>query len=90
MGRFNVTRDAEGKPISIHTDNGFMQTSGPYREDEHGWTETQLSYHDFPAIQTGNDMRMLVDEVNHLRKQLWYKDKENTQWRNAAGFGPRP
>jgi hypothetical protein len=64
-----------------------MQTSGPYREEEHGWMETQLDYSEFPAIQTGDDMRMLVDEVNRLRRKLWHQEQMTESYRKAAGFG---
>lgn len=86
MARFQITRDEEGKPAFVHTDNGFIQESRAFDPARDGWMEEQLSYHDFPAIQTGNDMRMLVDEVNYLRRKLWESEQQIGMWRKAAGF----
>jgi len=86
MPRFQIIRDGEGKPAYVHTDDGFMETSGPYREEEHGWMETQIDENDFPAIQIGDDTRMLVREVNRLRRELWHQTKMTDSYRGAAGF----
>lgn len=86
MERFEIIRDADGKPAHVNTDDGFIMESRKFDPDRDGWMEDQLNYRDFPAIQTGNDMRMLVDEVNYLRRKLWEADKQNEKWRKAAGF----
>jgi hypothetical protein len=84
---FQLIRDENDKPYHVNIDTGYMQTSRPYRPEEDGWMEDQIDPYDFPAIQTGRDMEMLVAEVNRLRRENFRLEKEVEVYRKASGFG---
>jgi hypothetical protein len=68
---FEIFKDENGNPNSVHTWDGFMETSRPFDKERDGWMLDQLDPNDFPAIQIGRDMEYLVNEVNILRRQLF-------------------
>ena len=87
MKDFELSRDENGKPYHVYTNDGFMQTSRAYDPKDDGWMEDQLDPRDFEAIRTGRQMAQLVAEVNALRRENWSLRKSSDQWMSAAGFG---
>lgn len=78
---FKISYDENGKPYHVSTDDGFVQCSRPFNSETDGWMETQLDYRDFPIIQAGRQMEMLVAEVNALRRELFsYKQEEEARF----------
>ena len=47
---FELSRDADGKPYHVCSDDGFAIISRPFNPEEDGWMEDQLDPGDFLAI----------------------------------------
>jgi hypothetical protein len=83
---YQLSYDEKGNPVHVTEDKGFLITSGPYREEEHGWMKDQLNYSEFPMIRHGQDMEYLVSLVNMLKKENFFLKQEKERWRKASGF----
>ncbi len=87
--KFEISRDENGAPDHVYTDDGFMQTSRAFDPDVDGWMEDQLDPHDFVAVKIGQQTEQLIAEVNALRRENWCLQKSNREWMSAAGFGTK-
>ncbi len=81
-----TSRNIDGTPNSVHTDDGFAQISRPYDESRDGWIEGQLDIEDFDAIKTGRQMEQLVNMVNSLRRQNFELKQELKMWKKSTGL----
>lgn len=68
---FEITRDEDGKPTHVFTDDGYLGIHRKFEPENDGWMENQLSYDKFPAVQIGRDTEYLIDEVNRLRREVF-------------------
>lgn len=86
---FEITeRDHDGKPTSVFTDDGFVQTGRKFDPDQDGWMEGQLDPRDFLAVKIGRQTEALIHEVNALRRENFYLKQSEKRWMSACGFGP--
>ncbi len=65
-----TSRDENGKPLSVHIDDGFCMMSGPYIEEEHGWIELMLDPYDYLV-----GAEPFIHEINALRREVWHLKK---------------
>lgn len=83
---FELSRDADGKPYHVCSDDGFAIISRPFNPEEDGWMEDQLDPGDFLAITIGRQTEALVHEVNALRRENFSLRKRVRLWTWAAGY----
>jgi len=87
--KFKLDRDADGNPVHVHTDDGFMQSSRKFDPEQDGWMEDQLDASEFPAIRTGRDIEWLVYEVNRLRRENFHMRRMADKSFGRLGTGAR-
>ena len=82
--KFEITsRDEEGNPTYVHTDDGFVQTSRKFEQESDGWMEYQLDPRDFVAVNIGRQMESLIHEVNALRRENFHLRQSEKRWMSA-------
>jgi hypothetical protein len=88
--RFQITRDEDGKPVHVFTDDGFAQVSRAFDPETDGWMTEQENVGDYPSILSllhlAEEVRGIFLDNNRLRKENWRLKKEAKQWRSASGF----
>ena len=80
---FELTRDEDGKPTHVLTNDGFVTASRPFVPEEDGWMEDQLDPLDFSLIAFGRQMESLVREVNLLRREVFILKRRIRIWEHC-------